>query len=79
MENAVLGWVCSCGHGCMVHAYLCDRRASCTDKNTDVQIRSSQGPSVGLVEGPHEGINAGTQYENGVIYIPVYHLRDGVH
>ena len=33
--------------------------ASRTNKNADVQIRSSQGPSIGLVEGPHEDVNVG--------------------
>ena len=47
-------------------------------QNADVQIRSSHGPSIGLVEGPHEDINAGTQYEDGVLYIQVHNLRGGV-
>ena len=65
-----------CGHGCMLHADLGDGLVSCTNENAGVQIWSSQGPSIGLVEGPHEDVNTGTQYENGVLYIPVHHSRD---
>ena len=77
MGRAVLGWVCSCCNGCMLHADLCDGLALCTNKNADMQIRSSQGPSIGLVQGPHEDVNTGTHYINGVLYIPAHHSRDG--
>ena len=61
----------------MLHADLCAGLTLCTNENADVQIWSSRGPYIGLVEGTHEDINAGTHYGNGVLYIPVHHSRDG--
>ena len=52
-----------CGHGYMLHADLCAGLTLCTNENADVQIWSSRGPYIGLVEGTHEDINAGTHYE----------------
>ena len=60
-----------------MHADLCDGLALFTNENAYVQIRSSQCPSIVLLEGPHEEDHIGTQYENGVLYIPVHHLSDG--
>ena len=87
-DYSTVVWVCHIGTGllvvamvacCMQTCLMDDGLALCTNKNADMQIRSSQGPSIGLVEGPHEGVYVGTQYVNGVLCISVHHLREGVH
>ena len=60
-----------------LHPDLCDGLALRTNENVDVQIWSSQGPSIEIVEGPYEDVNAGTQYGNDDLYIPFHHSRDG--
>ena len=48
--------------------------ASSSSENAQVQIRSSQDPSHGLLEGSHEAFNTGIQHKNGVLCIPVHHF-----
>ena len=72
MGLLVVAMVACCMRTCVTD----DGLALCSNKNADAQIRSSQGPSIGLVEGPHEGVNSGTQCVNGVLYIPVHHSKD---